>query len=269
MAGNPDQKIIVICDFTDQMKEVIMHGISLARALGKELCLTGCWKDKEHKSMVQEKLIRATESIRPKFPELRISSLLIKNSLNDNIEKLVDEYDAVLVILHKTAVKLGLKALRESSIAFLFVQGSSPDYLAYKNVLVPLDYRKATKDTALWASFLGRLNQAMVQIVYAHEKDMEQANLIIRNLNFFKRFLSNLKVKHQAVQGKSSSWGIFSETLDCANKLGGDVFVIAGSATITLLDMIIGLPEKKIIRKSGELPILIINPRKEICMVCD
>jgi hypothetical protein len=136
-------------------------------------------------------------------------------------------------------------------------------------VLVPLDYRKATKDTALWASFLGRLNKALVQIVYAHEKDMEQANLIIKNLNFFKRFLSNLKVKHQAVEGKTSSWGIFSETLKSASQLGGDVMIIAGSASISLLDIIIGLPEKKVISKSGDLPILIINPRREICMVCD
>jgi hypothetical protein len=159
--------------------------------------------------------------------------------------------------------------LKDSSIAFLFVQGISPDFLAYKNVLVPLDYRKATKDTALWASFLGRLNKALVQIVYAHEKDMEQANLIIKNLNFFKRFLSNLKVKHQAVEGKTSSWGIFSETLKSAGQLGGDVMIIAGSASISLLDIIIGLPEKKVISKSGDLPILIINPRREICMVCD
>ena len=269
MAGNPEQKIIVICDFTDRMNEVIMHGISLAQALGKELCLTGCWTNKEHKSQVQEKLIGATESIRPNFPKLRISSLLIKNSLNENIDQLIDEYDAVLIILHKSSMKMGLKALRESSIAFLFVQGSSTDYLGYKNVLVPLDYRKATKDTALWASFLGRLNKALVQIVYAHEKDMEQANLIMKNLNFFKRFLSNLYVKHQGVEGKTSSWGIFNETLQMAGELGGDVIVIAGSASISLLDMIIGLPEKKIIQRSGELPVLIINPRKEICMVCD
>ncbi|HLN71704.1 MAG: hypothetical protein ACM3O8_05370 [Methylococcaceae bacterium] len=269
MSGNTEQKIVVICDFSERMKEVIVHGIRIAQVLNKELCLTACWHRKEQKPVIQDQLIRATESIRKSFPELRISSLLIKNSLNDNIDKLAWEYDAVLVILHKAMLKPALKALRESSIAFLFVQGDSPDFLAYKNVLVPVDYRKATKDTALWSSFLGRFNRSQVQMVYALETDKEQASLIQKNLGFLRKFLSNLKVSHQAVAGKTSSWGICRETVSRAHELKGDVMVMAGSASISLLDLLIGLPEKKIIQKAGDLPVLIINPRKEICMMCD
>lgn len=269
MAGNTEQKIIVICDFSPQMREVMVHGIRLAQILNKELCLTASWSRKEQKPDIQDRLIGATESIRQSFPDLRISSLLIKNSLNNNIDKLVWEYDAVLVILHKALLKSALKALRESSIAFLFVQGDSPDFLGYKNVLVPIDYRKATKDTALWASFLGRFNRSQVHMVYARETDKEQASLIQTNLNFLKKFLSNLNVAHHLVAGTASSWGINGETVSLKEKLQGDVLVMAGSASISLLDLLIGLPEKRIIRKAGELPVLIINPRKEICMMCD
>lgn len=269
MSGNTEQKIVVICDFLEYMKEVIVHGIRMAQVLNKELCLTASWHRKEQKAVIQNQLIRATESIRKNFPELRISSLLIKNSLNDNIDKLAWEYDAILVVLHKVMLKPALKALRESSIAFLFVQGDSPDFLAYKNVLVPVDFRKATKDTALWASFLGRFNRSQIQMVYALETDREQASLIQKNLGFLQKFLSNLKVSHQAVAGTSSSWGICRETVSRAHELKGDVMVLAGSASISLLDLLIGLPENKIIRRAGDLPVLIINPRKEICMMCD
>lgn len=269
MSGNTEQKIVVICDFSERMREVVVHGIRMAQVLNKELCLAASWYRKEQKPDLQEKLIGATESIRQSFPELRISSLLIKNSLNDNIDKLAWEYDAVLVVLHKEMLKPALKALRDSSIAFLFVQGDSSDFLTYKNVLVPLDYRKATKDTALWASFLGRFNRSLVNMVYARETDKEQALLIQKNLSFFKKFLSNLNVSHQSVAGTTSSWGICSETISRVKELKGDVMVLAGSASISLLDLLIGLPEKKIIRKAGNLPVLIINPRKEICMMCD
>lgn len=269
MSGNTEQKIVVICDFSSRMRESIVHGIRMAQVLNKELCLTASWYRKEQKAGLQEKLIKATESVRQRFPELRISSLLIKNSLNDNIDKLVWEYDAVLVILHKEMLKPALKALRESSIAFLFVQGDSSDFLTYKNVLVPLDYRKASKDAALWASFLGRFNRSLIHMVYARETDKEQASLIQKNLNFFKKFLSNLNVSHHSVAGTTSSWGICNETVTRAHELKGDVMVMAGSASISLLDLLIGLPEKKIIRKAGDLPVLIINPRKEICMMCD
>jgi hypothetical protein len=185
------------------------------------------------------------------------------------MDKLTWDYDAILIVLHQGDLKFGLKAFRESSIAFLFVKGDSPEFLNYKNVLVPLDYRKASKETALWASFLGRFNKSNIQVIYACETDKEQAGNLMKNLNFIKKFLSNLRVAHQVIAGKSSSWGICKETMTNARQLKGDVMVFSGSAYVSMIDLLIGLPEKRIIQKAGELPILIINPRKEICMMCD
>lgn len=269
MSNISEQKIVVICDFSERMKEVIVHGIHVASILNKELCLTAIWKSQEQKTRLQEKLIHATQSIKQNVPELRISSLVIKDSLRDNMEKLTWDYDAVLVVSHQNDAKSGLKAFRESSIAFLFVNGDSPEFLSYKNVLVPLDYRKASKETALWASFFGRFNRSLVQVVYAHETDQEQAGNLMKNLNFMRKFLSNLNVAHQEIAGKSSSWGICNETMANARKMKGDVMVFSGSAYVSMIDLLIGLPEKRIIRKAGDLPILIINPRKEICVMCD
>ena len=269
MSNISEQKIVVICDFSERMKEVIVHGIRLAGILNKELCLTAIWKTKDQRVHIQEKLINATQVIKKNVPQMTVSSLLIKDSLRDNMEKLTWDYDAVLIVLHQADLKLGLKAFRESSIAFLFVKGDSPEFLGYKNVLVPLDYRKASKETALWASFFGRFNRSKVQVVYAYETDKEQAGNLMKNLNFIKKFLSNLNVAHQEVAGKSSSWGICNETMTNARKLKGDVMVFSGSAYVSMIDLLIGLPEKRIIRKAGDLPILIINPRKEICVMCD
>jgi hypothetical protein len=44
--------------------------------------------------------------------------------------------------------------------------------------------------------------------------------------------------------------------------------VILGSSTITLLDIIIGLPEKKIITKAGNLPVLLINSKRDNYLLC-
>jgi hypothetical protein len=269
MANLKEQKVVVICDFSERMKEVVVHGVRLADILKKELCLTAIWKNKEQKAQLQEKLINATQTIKQNVPDMRISSLLIKNSLLENLDKLTWDYDAVLIVLHQLDVKLGLKAFRESSIAFVFVNGDAPESLNYKNVLIPLDYRKASKETALWASFFGRFNHSLVQVVYAHETNKEDAANLMKNLNFLQKFLSNLNVAHQLIAGKSSSWGICNETIANASKLNGDVMVFAGSNNVSLIDLLIGLPEKRIIRKAGNLPVLIINPRKEICVMCD
>jgi len=269
MPVNSDQKVVVVCDFSERMQEVIVHGARMADILKKELCLLAIWKNKAQKNLIQEKLILTTRALKSNLPTLQISSLLLQDSIRHQMNKLVDDYNAVLVVFHQAEIKLALKALRESSVPFLFVNGISPEFLQYKNVLVPVDFRKASKETSLWASYYGRFNKSLVHVIYAHEKNRDQADRLMRNVNFFKKFLSSLYVRHQLVAGKSSSWGIFNETLANSKEWNGDVMIFSASSSITLIDLLIGLPEEKIIRKAGNLPILLINPRKDICVLCD
>lgn len=260
---------MVICDFSDQMKEVVVHGARMAGVLRKELCLTAIWKEKAQKERLQEKLILTSKNIKAQLPGLEVSWLLLQKSLSGNMQKLVDEYNAVLVVLHQADVTGAMKAFRQSSIPFLFVNGEVPKFLSYKNVLVPVDFRKASKETSLWASYFGRFNRSQVQLIYAHETDRERAGKLTRNLNFFRKFLSSLNVRYQVFEGKSSSWRICDEAIAKAGELDGDVLIFSGSSVISLIDLLIGLPEKKIIKNAGYLPVLMINPRKDICVLCD
>jgi hypothetical protein len=269
MSNISDQKVVVICDFTDTMKDVIVHGIRIADILKKELCLLAFWKDKNQKSQMQEKLILTTRKLKSNLPNQLISSLLLQSSLRDNMAKLVDNYNAILVVLHQSNTKTGLKAFRESTIAFLFVNGSLPEFLTYKNVLVPVDCRKSSKEASLWPSYLGRFNQSMVHLLCANDTEPDQVKMLKNNMSFIQKFFMNLNVRHRFIAGKSTSWGIFNETLTNASGMNADVMTFAGSTYITFLDLLIGLPEEKIIRKAGNLPILIINPRKDMCILCD
>jgi len=162
-----------------------------------------------------------------------------------------------------------LKAFRERNIAFLFFNGSLPEYLQYKNVLLPFDCRKASKEASLWPSYLGRFNQSVVHAICANDTDKDRSLTVKKNMGFIQKFFVNLNVRHHFYTGKSSSWGIFKEVLTNAAQWNGDVLTFAGSTYITILDLIIGLPEEKIVRQAGFLPVLIINPRKDICVLCD
>jgi nucleotide-binding universal stress UspA family protein len=241
----------------------------MADVLKKELCLLSVWKDKDQKLVNQEKIIGITKKLKTTLPNLQISSLLLQGSLRAQIINLVDHYNAVLIVIHQTEVKQGLRALRESSVPFLFVNGSMPEFLQYKNILVPVDFRKASKETSLWASYFGRFNKSLIHVISAHETNTDQKDLTIRNVEFFKKFLSSLYVRFTILGGKSTSWGIWNETLTNAENWNGDAMILSGSSSISFLDLLIGLPEKRLIRQAGDLPVLLINPRKDICVLCD
>ena len=260
---------MALCDFSEQMKDVIVHGARMADVLKKGLCLLAVWKGKDQKILVQEKMAQITRNLKSNLPALKISSLLIQSSLRRHIEKLVEDYEAVLMVLHQNVIQSELRAFRESSIPFLFINGSSPECLQYKNVFVPVDFRKASKEASLWASYLGRFNKSQIYVIYAFEKDGEEKIKLQRNVEYFKKFLSSLNISHHLIAGKSSSWGIWKEALGKANAANGDVMIYSGSNSVSLLDLLIGLPEKKIIAQAGKVPVLLINPRKDICVLCD
>lgn len=264
-----EQKVVVVCDFSDHMNEVIVHGARLADVLRKELCLLSFWNGKGDKNELFRRVGSLTSSLQTRLSTLHISHLVLKGSLRYNINELVESYEAVLVVLHQSKIGGYMKAFRESSVPFLFVNGNEPEYLQYKSALVPVDFRKASKDASLWASYLGRFNKTLIQIVYAHETASEEMQKLNRNVEFFRKFLSSLNVRHLLVAGNSSSWRICDEALARASEWKGDVLIFSGSSNINLLDLLIGLPEKKLVRKAGKLPVMLINPRKDICMMCD
>lgn len=269
MGGKSDQKIAVICDFTDRMSEVIVHGARLAGILNKELCLVAFWKTQKQKTEVQGKMSAMTRNLAPQLHGLAVSSLLLEKTLSANIQKLAGVYNAILIVDHQANITPALKAFRESTIGFLFVSGKSPEFLGYRNVLLPVDMRNASKEGAIWASYLGRFNRSTVHINFAHESNKIEAAAVRSNVFSMQRLFQNLKVVCETSEGKSGSWGICRETLNNAANWNGDMLIFTGSTYISIFDRIIGLPEQKIVKRAGNLPVLIINPMREECVLCD
>jgi len=270
MKNLSEQKVTVFCDFSPGMNGIILHGIFIAGFLRKELCLfslTG--KKGSNKAELSDRLSEIARTIKSKANHLVVSSLVLKGILEEQAERLAYKYDSVILILNKEQLSEKLKALRESTIPFLFVDGKTTDLISYKHVALPVDYRKEMKETSLWASYLGRFNSAEVLVTSAREQNAENENKVKKNLLFIRKFLKKMQVQHVLQEGRSNSWKIQFEAMKNAQAGNDDVLIILGSKHITLIDLLIGLPEKKIIRKAGRLPVLCSNPSKDMNILCD
>jgi hypothetical protein len=270
MKNISEQKVTVLCDFSPSMNGTILHGIFIAGFLKKELCLFSLAGGKgTGKAELSEKLREIALAIQSKNSQMDISCLVLKGTLEENTERLADKYDSVILIMNKVQLRTKLKALKESTVPFLFIDGKVTDLISYKQVVLPVDYRKEMKETSLWASYLGRFNNAGVIITGAREQDQGNREKVRKNLLFIRKFLKKLQVGHIIQEGRSNSWKIQFEALKNAHGGKGDILIILGSKYITLLDLLIGLPEKKIIQKAGPLPVLCINPSKDMNILCD
>ena len=260
---------MVYCDFSESMNDAIVHGVRIASIFRKELCLFHplLEKKKGYKLEAQKRLSNIIHKLKKDLPPIPISSLTLKGNLANCIDRIAEQYDGIMLILTSEKIKTKLAALQQSQIPFLFVKGSN--YLDYKKVLFPVDFRKVMKDSSLWASYFGRFNQAEIMVIGSTEKDKDNARKTAKNLKFIEKLLYKLNLNVGFKTTAKNSFGLPFEALNQCKENQHDLLIIPSSKNISLIDLIIGLPEAKIIKKADQLSVLCINPKRDMYILCD
>ncbi|NQU51209.1 MAG: hypothetical protein HQ522_01595 [Bacteroidetes bacterium] len=266
-----EQKIIVLLSLNSTDNTLILNGIKIASIFRKELCLLYNYSKNEKKKREKFKaqLIEYTSPLKNELPGLLISTLLLSENRTDLPEKLADEFEAIMIVAPASKFSIHSKSLSESAIPFLFVNENRVSVPDYKNLILPLDLRKESSESALWGSYFGRFNNSKIVVVVANDKGKEEKQLITKNAVLTKKIFMKFNIDHKIFKGTKSSLRNTFEALDLALSSKSDLLVILGSSTITPLDLLIGLPERKVIKKSADLPVLVINPRRDNYMLCD
>ncbi|MGQ7870816.1 hypothetical protein [Sunxiuqinia sp. sy24] len=271
MTNITEQRIMVHCDFSESMNEAIVHGLRIATIFRKELCLFHPLqkKSKAEKLAVQKALTTVIHRLKKDVSDIPMSSLTLKGDLAGCIDRVAEQYDGVMLILTSENIKAKIQALQVSQIPFLFVKGDSPESLSYKKVMLPVDFRKVMKDTSLWGSYFGRFNQADVSILSATEKSTDNSTMIRKNLKFIEQLYMKLHLDFRVTSTSKGSFGLPHQALERCHSEKYDLLIIPSSKNISLIDLIIGLPETKILKKAGHLPVLCINPKRDMYILCD
>lgn len=264
------QKIAVLVNLDQDDRSLILNGVHVASIFGKELCLVynRSRNDKAHqekyKQMLQDYLI----PLRNELPQLKFSTLITKSDNAHLPLLLADDYEAILIVTQAEMIKKFSKALSRTPVPFLFVQpkGSIP---SFKKLVMPVDLRNETSDSAIWTSYFGRFNQSEVTVIAARETNRDNEKQVNKNVLFTKKLFQKFNISHKIYKGQKSSWRIAWEALDYAQSSESDMYVILGSSSVTPLDWIIGLPERKIINQAAGIPVLYINPRRDNYILCD
>lgn len=270
MSEKKEQKIIVFTTFTTADKTLILNGIKLASVFKKELCLVYQTNNRKtiNSEKIKQRLMAFTVPLKQEIPTLKTSVLILKANLREAPEILADDHEAILLVADSTRLKTYSKAVTESPVPFLFVHSNGPVSM-FKNIVLPIDLRKEISDSTLWSSWFGRFNQAHVIAIAANDKNRESQTQVARNVDFAKKLFLKLNVSHKLYKGRRSSLQNSFEALDFAQSENADLLILLGSSVITPLDWMIGLPERKIIRNAGSLPVLLVNPRRDNYILCD
>lgn len=266
-----EQKIVVLLSLTSSDKMLILNGLKIASLFQKELCLLYNFskKEKKYREELKQQLTNYSLPLKKEVSGLNVSTLLLSEKLVHLPEKLSDDFEAIFLIAPSSQFAKYSKAVTESPVPFLFVDENRETVPEYKNLVLPIDLRRENSDSALWSSYFGRFNGAEIVVVAANDKDRENKKQVAKNIVLSKKLFQKFNISHKIFRGQKSSLGNAFEALELALSSKADFLTILGSSTITPLDLMIGLPERKIIKKAGSLPVLVINPRKDNYILCD
>ena len=263
------QKIVVLLNFDQTDKILIENGIRLASIFSKGLCLVhlfgkGVKTDPGGMLLKEFPLhMRQTEEGIP------ISSYTLQDTGQNIALTLADRLEAIMVIAVTGRFSYLSKILQQSPVPFLFIDGTTGVVSQFRRILVPIDSRPQNKDSMLWPAFFARNNGSNVIALGAKERSPAVRHKVKLNLASLKNLLKKTGAPFEIVYGQKGSMSIQYEALASGEKYQSDLLILLGSGYITWFDLLIGLPEKKILKKAGSLPVLIVNPTKKNYLVCD
>ena len=264
-----EQKIVVYTSLTESDNQLIQCGIRLAILFKKELCLFFQANKSFHDDSIDLKLKKYRESIYHSFRDLPVSILISSVKGEKLALKLADVDEAIMVVACSSDFKKLAVPLRSSPIPFLFVNGKLPFKSDFSRLMFPVDLRPQNKDAMKWALYFGKHNHSEIIAVGANDKVKANQRLVSSHLLSFKKMLTRSGIIFKIYKGTRNSLGIHIEGLEAAFQLQANLMILLGSSTVTLLDLFIGLPEEKIIKRSEDLPVLVVNPRRETYLVCE
>jgi len=263
------QKVIVYTALDERDRNLIKTGVQLSVHFGKELCLFHQVSKGYQKENTDEKLKKYQQILHRDYPNLPVT-LLVASFLRGKLAAhLADDHEAIIIIAGASEFKRLAVPLQNSPIPFLFVNeqmDSAPDF---GKIVFPVDLRRQNRDVLKWILYFGKFYQSEIIAIGANDKQESNRQLVAGHLSALKNMLTRYKVTHKIYRGTLNSLRVHHEGFEAAEQLHAGMLVLLGSSFITLLDLLIGLPEEKIVKKADHFAVLVINPKRETYLVCE
>ena len=264
---------LTLCD------EVVSHACHLARMLQKGLILLYV-EDKKYGGLSTSEAVPKLLAIEAAHPDVNPAHVAMRGSTKEVVNALPTLLNGVIAVAgvslqarrrRPTHPREVLRLFAECKIAYLAVQTPLLDAEAYRHVAYGIDFRKESKEKLIWASYFARFNGSRLTMLHFDYRDEGLRTKWNNNVRFMNRFFKGVGITYgqETVLGQA----LFPETLVCdtAAKIGSGLFISVTTDTrdLDIIEWFAGVQEHRTIRNSHKIPVLFLNPRDDIYVLCD
>jgi hypothetical protein len=266
MSKIEDQRILIFCNEKINIKQTIVDAAFLALKLEKEVCFFACYNNCKEKEQLMKETTSLASILKKDIPQLPVSTLVLKGKLYKLVKELGEKYNSIMLCSGGKVSNSYLKAFYNSGFPFYFSREGRTADKAFKNIIIPVDFRNGTKDSVLWGSYLGRFNNSEITLFKAKDNDKDLSEKVGEGIESAVKLYNKFSFPFKVAESNSSSWKIHSKAMNLADEF--DLLIFTGSFNVTLPDKVLGPFEKRIVNKLKSTPALLINPQAEMYVIC-
>lgn len=159
-------------------------------------------------------------------------------------------------------VQTFLKISRELRVPYIFVKPYFTP-VTLKKVLVPVTFLIEDREKGPFSSSLGRYFGAELLMMPAKDYGSKAK----QNTDAICTLLDKFKLKYQFIEAKKDSFKVELEATLRSDELGAGMVLISASREYGLDDIIFGPKELQSINEAA-VPIMLINPRADLYVLC-
>lgn len=234
---------------------------TLADAHQKQICLLGVVGAKENSSTYTEGF---ETWIREKFDYAVNYYCLDEDGFTDFLE-FVEAAVIIFEISDWAPYNKPLKQLkwcRELRIPYYFVKPGQ--HISFDRVLVPIGFLVEEREKGVFCSGMGRHFHSHIMLMTANDYGTRAQ----QNTEAIKGVMDKGSLNYELIAAKKNSFKVELEAVDRVMETNADLLMISASREYGMDDILFGPKELKVIKKSV-VPLMLINPRKDLYALCN
>lgn len=160
------------------------------------------------------------------------------------------------------------KFIRPSRIPVMVVGNKMPEATVYQHVILPLDIDRQAKEKVLWAGYFSRFYYATVHVLHTSYKDEFLSKKVKDNIAFAEKLYRNLEIQYELHNIMPTVDNMDRHSLQYAKEINASLTVIMMTRYYSLADYLFGPKELAVLGNEDGLPVLCINERDDLYVLC-
>jgi len=258
--------IMVTWDFTEKSMYALEHAVQLSSVLHGEIAVVHIVKKE---SEIRDAQKRMADEVKRKFSDsaLKFSFVVRTGNIFHTIGEIATETNALLVIMgthgivgmQKFLGSWALKVIASCKAPFIVVQ-ESPGSEALKNIVLPVNFKKETKECVAWTHFFSKKFGTRFHLFKAKYTDSNFRKGLESNIFFISKYFASKGIHYES-QGSIGESDFGKETIQYAKSVNADAILVMTTRDIGFTDYVLGPQEQYMIANNEKLPVICINPR--------